>query len=445
MSDQEVRGFGDKYYGVDSNKANPASFTPFFGYGLYGLIVWKPEPNVSCNIRLWKNIPPIITHLASQRLQPVPLPDKPSFIPSNVSVVIPTISPGSTFKESLLTMVANQPTEIIIVTTVHFKELVQEYVTNTIEKRPSINNSTTIKLISTSLAGKRRQLAQGIKEAQGSIIVLADDDVFWPPKFLQLVLACFENPKAGGVGTMHRGRLPFDKNELTVWERLAAFRLRWRNKEMAAVNYLDNGAVLCLSGRTADYRADILKSPSFIHAFTNDYWLDRFQLDSGDDNFITRWLLSANWDIKIQVHPEAELTTNLEPTPKFLHQSIRWQRNATRGLLRLLFFTPKLWFSHPVLLLRIAHDLLYPFCSMLEWYILVKLFTEISPIIAKQQGLVMYVSVRVLLISYDLLRCDSFTMLLVGYLFKISHTPLGIYALLTLHVTSWGSRNLGPV
>lgn len=172
--------------------------------------------------------------------------------------------------------------------------------------------------------GKRQQLAQGIREARGSILVLADDDVFWPPRLLPLVLDGFEDVGIGGVGTTQEDRVGSqgvtERTDVTIWEYIAARRLQRRNGDITAMNYLQT-AVTCLSGRTAAYRVHILKSPEFTHAFVNDYWLGNFLLDSRDDTFIN---LPA-------------------PIVRFLRQLeiVRWSRSTRRSFLRCIFLTKR--------------------------------------------------------------------------------------------------------
>ncbi|KAN0107833.1 glycosyltransferase family 2 protein [Hyaloscypha variabilis] len=176
-------------------------------------------------------------------------------------------------------------------------------------------SSTKVMVLSIPLAGKRRQMAHGIQR------VLADDDVFWPPMLLPYLLACFEVPEVGGVGTRQHAHVPPDA-ALSLWQYLAARRLEKRNISISASNYIDGG-VTCLSGRTLAYRAEILKDEAFISAFTHDFWRGRYLLDSGDDTFITRWLYSKNWAVKIQTELKAEISTIVVDSPRYLQQLIR--------------------------------------------------------------------------------------------------------------------------
>lgn len=201
-----------------------------------------------------------------------------------------------------------------------------------------------IRVLTVPFANKRLQMAHGIKNTTTDIIVFADDDAIWPPTLLPYVLACFEDQKIGGVGTSQRVK-SIGKN-MTVWEVLAAFRLTIRNIEISSSTHIDGG-MPCLSGRTAAYRTVILKDPEFLHGFTHDYWLGKYQLNSGDDKFLTRWMVSHGWSTYVQCCKEAELLSTMKPNWRFLKQVLRWTRNTWRSDLRSLFMERHVWTIHP--------------------------------------------------------------------------------------------------
>ena len=274
-------------------------------------------------------------------MAPVLPPPEPKYnVASQVSVIVPTIDADETFVEALTTWISNRPLEIIIVTIAIEYSRIRSIVDEALENLP-LGDTTKVNVLSIPLPGKRRQMAHGIQQAKGSIIILCDDDIFWPPALITSIVACFESPQVGGVGTRQRARLPAD-TEASFWQILAKRRLRGRNIYMCSMNYVDGG-VTCLSGRTAGYRSVILKDPVFIHRFTNDYWNGKYLLDSGDDTFITRWLYSTGWKIKIQADPDAEIETVVVDSSKYLKQMLRWARNTKRSYLRCLTGIPGFW------------------------------------------------------------------------------------------------------
>jgi hypothetical protein len=262
---------------------------------------------------------------------------------------------------------------------------------------------------------------------------------------LPFILAPFEDQKVGGVGTSQRVQPCGPK--MTVWEVLAAFRLTIRNIEIASSTHIDGG-VPCLSGRTAAYRTIILKDPEFIHGFTHDLWLNKYPLNSGDDKFLTRWMVSHGWNTYIQCCREAELLSTMKPNWRFLLQVLRWTRNTWRSDLRSLFMERYVWTCHP-----------YCAYTMVD-----KLFNPLTLLVGP--ALVGYLAVQSakgdyhlpvwnIIISYlfwlfctrtvkllphlwerpqDVIHVPAF--ILFGYYFAI----MKLYALFTLHEVGWGTR-----
>ena len=261
--------------------------------------------------------------------------------PRNVSVIVPTIDPDSSFSEAFTTWYLNAPREIIIVTTDVYLDKVRGLVRGALQATPH-NVDTSVEIYSIPRPSKRQQMAYGMARAVSETFVLCDDDAFWPTtELLPNILTCFKKAEIGGVGTLQFARLPRDR-VATIWETLAAQRLRRRNLSIMKSNGLE-GSVTCLSGRTAAYRASILKDQSFLQSFTNDMWRGKYRLDSGDDTFITRWLYSHGWGVQIQTSPMANIETTVLDSPGFIKQQLRWTRNSRRSSVRCLFGIRNFW------------------------------------------------------------------------------------------------------
>ena len=291
----------------------------------------------SALFRFYRYLWYLIRIAASLTYRPVPLPENPTYIAEeDVTIIVPTIDAGEEFKEAARSWLVGKPKEVIIVT--------EEKMLGPLQELANSVDPQRIRVITVPYANKRLQMVKGIKEVTTDIIVFADDDAIWPPTLLPYVLACFEDQKVGGVGTSQRVQPCGEK--FTVWEVLAAFRLTIRNIEISASTHIDGG-VCCLSGRTAAYRTVILKDPEFIHGFTHDYWLDKYHLNSGDDKFLTRWMVSHGWSTYIQCCKEAELLSTMKPNWRFLKQVLRWTRNTWRSDMRSLFMERHIWTAHP--------------------------------------------------------------------------------------------------
>jgi cellulose synthase/poly-beta-1,6-N-acetylglucosamine synthase-like glycosyltransferase len=256
-----------------------------------------------------------------------------------VSVIIPTIGPEASFETSLLTIIKTRPLEVIVLT----DEFTFTAIKNCVDRALVFNNldfhndqMTTVKVLTVKKASKRKQIVEGIHHARGKIIVFADDDVLWPRDVLQYMLACFEDPYVGGVGILQKVYVTPNVTQ-NIWHFLGALQLEKRMVMISANNFID-GAMTCLSGCTVGYRSEILKVHAFIYAFIND-----LLLDSGDDVFITYWLLCHGWKVRLQKAASATISTSTEGSSKHLLQRLRWSRNTKRGQIRCLLMRPWMW------------------------------------------------------------------------------------------------------
>ncbi|RXW15837.1 hypothetical protein EST38_g10018 [Candolleomyces aberdarensis] len=380
--------------------------------------------------------------IAAWTYRPVPLPENPTYVASeDVTIIVPTIDAGEEFKEAAHSWLVGKPKEILIIT--------EEKMLGPLQDLANQVDPERIRVLTVPFANKRLQMSHGIKNTTTDIIVFADDDAIWPPTLLPYTLACFEDQKVGGVGTSQRVQPVGDR--MTVWEVLAAFRLTIRNIEISCSTHIDGG-IPCLSGRTAAYRTVILKDPEFLHGFTHDYWLGKYQLNSGDDKFLTRWMVSHGWNTYVQCCPEAELLSTMKPNWRFLKQVLRWTRNTWRSDMRSLFMERHVWTSHPYVAFSMVDKLFNPL-TLLAGPVFVSVLIYKSTIPTDQGGyhlpwwniiasyVVWLTATRTLKLfphlwhrPQDIIHVPAF--ILFGYYFAI----MKVYALFTLHETGWGTR-----
>ncbi|KAJ3983770.1 glycosyltransferase family 2 protein [Lentinula detonsa] len=379
---------------------------------------------------------------ASFAYRPIPLPENPTYIAEeDVTIIVPTIDAGEEFKEAARSWLVGKPKEILIIT--------EEKMLGPLQELANAVDPDRIRVLTVPFANKRLQMSHGIKNTTTDIIVFADDDAIWPSTLLPYVLACFEDQKIGGVGTSQRVQ-PVGKN-MTVWEVLAAFRLSIRNIEISCSTHIDGG-LPCLSGRTAAYRTIILKDPEFLHGFTHDYWLGKYQLNSGDDKFLTRWMVSHGWSTYVQCCKETELLSTMKPNWRFLKQVLRWTRNTWRSDMRSLFTERYIWTAHPYVAYTMVDKLFNPF-TLLAGPCLVAYLVYKSTISTDNGGyhlpwwnilasyLVWLLATRTAKLlphlwyrPQDIVYVPAF--IVFGYYFAI----MKLYALCTLHETGWGTR-----
>lgn len=103
----------------------------------------------------------------------IPVPENPRMRPDCVSVIMPTIGAPVELIPRLHAMLDNHPKKIIIVTTAASVEELKAVLKQFISK----DKSHKIQVLEIPLPNNRNQLARGIQEATGEILVLADDDV----------------------------------------------------------------------------------------------------------------------------------------------------------------------------------------------------------------------------------------------------------------------------
>ena len=117
-----------------------------------------------------------------------------------MTVIIPTIH--NAFEElrpSLESILACRPYQLRLVTTADKFDALEK-LTKTLPL------PDRIKVLCTSMANKRLQVCEALPGVDTRIIIMADDDVTWPSTLMPWILAPFEDPEVGGVGTCQRVR-----------------------------------------------------------------------------------------------------------------------------------------------------------------------------------------------------------------------------------------------
>ena len=247
--------------------------------------------------------------------------DDPTITAQDMTVIIPTVAEDiQQLKETVETAYRLEPYELFLVTPEAQMKKLQKMVDD-------MGSPKRVHVLPVSQANKRRQLCRAIPEVETKITLLLDDDVWLPEKFTKWILAPFEDPGVGGVGTNQTIRR---RDRSSIWEFLGSIYLVRRNFDCTACNWIDGG-LPCLSGRAVAYRSEILQDPKFTYGFTHETWGSDHFLNPDDDIFITRWLFSHEWKIQIQNHRECEVETTLESDTKYLRQCLRWVRSNWRS------------------------------------------------------------------------------------------------------------------
>ncbi|KAM0116828.1 hypothetical protein ACP6JC_006602 [Aspergillus fumigatus] len=392
----------------------------------------------------------LIVHLISFWLfyHPTPVPKNPALSPSDCTIILPTVDPKNRdFEECITSCLRNTPGAIIIVTvgdqlTKLTKDIIAPY------KR--IFPNTEISVRTADEANKRRQVAHGLRYVKTKITVLLDDHVVWPTeRFLPTILAPFEDPKVGIVGTNKRvRRTDTGFNIRSFWNMLGALYLERHNFEIRATNAIDNG-VFVVSGRTSAHRSEILKDPKFIAEFTNErFFFGLFgPLNADDDNFITRWDVRHGWKVKIQYCPDAMIETTLGTYPKFLSQCLRWVRTTWRSNSASLFTDRTVWYTQPWCVYAVYWTSFVNFALFYDGALAYTLLK--SPLGTadnlKYLAAWIFCTKMVKLTPYFLREPQDLVMLPGYFAFAYFHSLIKLYAGLTFWETNWGGRNLSAV
>lgn len=291
---------------------------------------------------LWRYLRLIVHMISFWLYKPVPIPANPTVFRNDCTVVIPINDPDPedpNFKQCLRTILSNTPAAVIV-TTVGKENLA---LCSAICAPVNAANGNKIRVIQQSKGNKRVQVCHAIPHVKTKFVIGVDATVFWPStQFLPAILAPFEDPKVGVVGTYKRVvREPTGINFKSFWNFIGCLYLERHNFEVAATSNIDGG-VFVISGRTAAYRTEILADPAFQEGFMNErFFFGLFgPLNPDDDNFITRWVVRQGWKVKFQYSDDAMVQTRVGTYPRYLSQCLRWVRTTWRSNFASLFTDP---------------------------------------------------------------------------------------------------------
>lgn len=371
-------------------------------------------------------------------MKAIPIPKNPTLFPADVTVVVPTNAEN--LPELLACLLSIQecgPAKTIVVTNdkniMEVRRWCKKYVVGL----------SHLEIIALPKLNKRVQMVAALKRISTIVTVFADDDVVWPSKYLTYLLAAFEDPEVGAAGSRQRVL----RGQSTLIHFLGTAYLERRNFMTCAFNAID-GSVSTLSGRTAAYRTSILQNEPFYDAFVNANWFGR-PLNSDDDKFLTRWVFSHGWKIRIQSDERAVLLTSLAETyTGYFHQCVRWARAHWRGNLvvmtRETYWIVKHWWSFYAIYMAsfqtpaIVVDgiLLCLLYRALEGYHDVRIMGMIY--------LAAWIAFTKLvkLIPHFMRHPEDLRFIPASIAFSYIHGGINLFALATLHKTMWGSRKV---
>ncbi|KAI1342957.1 polysaccharide synthase [Xylariaceae sp. FL0016] len=373
--------------------------------------------------------------------KPVPKPEKPRYKTQDVSVLVCTIGPNYNFALCVRRWLANNPLELIFVTTNDRVDIISA-ILDKVKITLSPAQAAKIRLLSTPIVNKRVQMIEGVNAARGSILATVDDHILWTENMLEHMLPCFEDPQIGGVGPSTDVYIPADRQNqdcITVAETIAT-RMAWKRKGGGGMAFAATDWVWILAGTTTLFRTTILQDPKFQHAHQHDYWMGH-KLAVGDDTFISRWLQRHGWMLAIQAMPETMIARTMHTTSAaYIKQNLRWERSTIQSHWRTLWEVRDIW-NRPYALVKTIERCVRPALTVvhiLAWmaaFVKAPRFTAIFFIYYIVRGAPSYCQ---FFAEYPYMLRYFWYVVLVDF----SYIVFDLWAWATINDNHWGTRNI---
>ncbi|KAF2036183.1 hypothetical protein EK21DRAFT_37116, partial [Setomelanomma holmii] len=262
------------------------------------------------------------------RYRPAPRPRNPTYHAADITVVVATTDIMSKTFHHVVTSILRHPIHQLIIPAAGLvaREQIATFQTIVQDQRLLVLYSNEV--------SRRKQTALAMPHVQTSLFITQDDHTYWPanPWFVQSIVAPFEDPSTGGVGT--------------------ALVARHRQHSTSFSGFWNFLGMTYLAQR-------------FQRHYLNDYlWLSKVPLNADDDKFHTRWLIEHGWKIKHQDGPDSTMMTELGEWPKFNEQVLRWTRTTWRQNPRQLMHKMA-WTRHP-----------YTMFTLVVWFLRMSIIQE---------------------------------------------------------------------
>ncbi|KAF2016967.1 glycosyltransferase family 2 protein [Aaosphaeria arxii CBS 175.79] len=297
---------------------------------------------------LFRYVRVLANWIASSNYRPVPISDKPTFRPEDVTVIIPTTRFNDPLLHEVVSSALAHPIASLILAAAG--DTAAEY----INLAKTIFPDARVSVVYRKEPNRREQTAMAVAKITTPVMIISDDHTFFPTtdRFVPSLIAPFDKPLVGAVAPVlepiHHHH-PFSFRGF--WNFAGMTYLLRRAHEFLATNSIDGG-LSCLSSRFAVFRTCIYADPDFVHQYLNEYlhlpWGRVGPLNADDDKFHTRWLANHGWEIKIQGGPDSIMATeNVGVWPNFHKQLIRWNRTTWRSNPRALLYERVSWTRFP--------------------------------------------------------------------------------------------------
>lgn len=199
--------------------------------------------------------------------------------------------------------------------------------------------------------GKRGAMAEGIRRADGEVIVFVDSDSYLDEDAVINLVQPFADRRIGGV-VGHADVRNKAKNWMTAMQAVryySAFRVIKGTESMLG------GTVICASGCCAAYRTDLVQRE--LEGWEFQQFLGR-PATFGDDRALTSRILRTH---KVVYQSNARAETVCPETPRvFFRQQLRWKKSWLRENLYVVRFA---WRKNPVAAVFTYASIIFPFMA----------------------------------------------------------------------------------
>lgn len=355
--------------------------------------------------------------------------DNVPYTKEDVTAIIPVYQPPPSFINTIQSLASNGVPRILVVADItcveNVKDMVKDY--------------PQVEVIPETKPGKRSAMATGLKEVKSRLTFFVDDDIQWCDTALEYLIHPFNHSdKIKGVGCEHKAR---KKHAFDVEMILCDMRLSVRMLELFATSVIDQGAS-CISGRTACYVTNFIQEDEFYDQFLNEKFFG-MQVVSGDDKFLTRYVMKKGGKIWHQGGKKCDLSTTFERGTRFMKQLLRWSRNTWRSDITCLFIERKVWRNNPFTALVLFDKIVTPFFLIYGMFY-VPIYAMVHQDYVMFLGwLIWLIFSRALRLAYYFIKNPWHVIFIPCFIiFQYIQAIVRIWALFTLYERGWGTRNI---
>jgi hypothetical protein len=194
------------------------------------------------------------------------------------------------------------------------------------------------------------------------------------------------------------------------------------------------------------FRTSVIAEDAFHRAFMNET-LFGVHLLSGDDKFLTRYVINKGYKTYHQLQGCCVLTTTFEPRPKkHLSQLVRWSRNTWRSDIIALFIERMIWLHNPFTAFLLFDKLFSPF-FLFYGFVLIPIYSLMRMDWLIFVGWIVWLNFsRFLKLVLHFRRVPEHVIFLpIWIIYQYLMAFIRIFALFTMLQTQWGNRSVKVV